>query len=165
MFILFITIYLASLDLSCGTWDIWFHDKGLNLCPLHWEHGVLAVGPPGKSLDSDFVQPKAYIIWGARFKKNSTNIANINGTKANIYLDFKMKSRHTRTNVKTQKCHKHHKVQKNNRTFVLTTWFSSMLLFRTSFGCIFLFLCLMTISIETIKKITQCYLAQLTGSF
>ena len=34
-----------------------FPDQGLNLCPLHWEHGVLAndlledfTGPPGKSL-------------------------------------------------------------------------------------------------------------------
>ena len=31
----------------CG---ILFSDQGLNLCPLHWEYGVLATGPPGKSL-------------------------------------------------------------------------------------------------------------------
>ena len=24
--------------------------QGLNLCPLHWKHGVLTPGPPGKSL-------------------------------------------------------------------------------------------------------------------
>ena len=29
---------------------IWFPDQGLSLGPLHWEHGVLATGPPGKSL-------------------------------------------------------------------------------------------------------------------
>ena len=33
--------------LSC---DIKFPDQGLNLSPLHWECGVLATGPPGKSL-------------------------------------------------------------------------------------------------------------------
>ena len=27
-----------------------FPDQGLNPCPLHWEHGVLTTGPPGKSL-------------------------------------------------------------------------------------------------------------------
>ena len=26
-------------------------DQGLNLGPLHWERGVLATGPPGKSLE------------------------------------------------------------------------------------------------------------------
>ena len=29
---------------------ILFPDKGLNLGPLHWEHGVLPTRPPGKSL-------------------------------------------------------------------------------------------------------------------
>ena len=31
---------------------IWFPDQGSNPGPLHWEHGVLATGPPGKSLDA-----------------------------------------------------------------------------------------------------------------
>ena len=26
----------------------WFPEQGLNLCPLHWERGVLTTGPPGK---------------------------------------------------------------------------------------------------------------------
>ena len=30
----------------CGTY---FLDQGLNPGPLHWEHGILATGPPGKS--------------------------------------------------------------------------------------------------------------------
>ena len=34
--------------LSCGTQDL-VPDQGLNLGSLHWEHGVLATGPPGKS--------------------------------------------------------------------------------------------------------------------
>ena len=49
-------IYLfAVLDLSCGTrslrcsmWDL-VPCQGLNPGPLHWELGVLATGPPGKS--------------------------------------------------------------------------------------------------------------------
>ena len=28
---------------------IWFPYQGWNPRPLHWEHGVLATGPPGKS--------------------------------------------------------------------------------------------------------------------
>ena len=32
---------------ACGNW---FSDQWLNPCPLHWEHGVLTTGPPGKSL-------------------------------------------------------------------------------------------------------------------
>ena len=38
---------------ACGIFaaqGIWFPDQGLSLGPLHWEHGVLATGPPGKSL-------------------------------------------------------------------------------------------------------------------
>jgi hypothetical protein len=31
---------------ACG---IWFPDQKSNPGPLHWEHGVLAFGPPGKS--------------------------------------------------------------------------------------------------------------------
>ena len=26
-----------------------FPEQGLDLGPLHWEHGILATGPPGKS--------------------------------------------------------------------------------------------------------------------
>ena len=29
--------------------------QGLNLCPLHQEHGVLAIGPPGKSQRIHFI--------------------------------------------------------------------------------------------------------------
>ena len=44
-------------SLHRGVWDllvvlcgISFPDQGLNLGPLGWKHGVLATGPPGKSL-------------------------------------------------------------------------------------------------------------------
>lgn len=99
---------MASLDLSC-TGTSGSAGKGFNFSALNWEHGVLAVVPPGKSLDSDFVRPKPYIIWGL-IKENSTNITNKNGTEMNIYLDSKMKSQHTRTN-EASKC-QHHKIQK-----------------------------------------------------
>ena len=36
---------------ACG---IQFPDQGLNLGPLHWEHGVLATGPPGKTHQPDY---------------------------------------------------------------------------------------------------------------
>ena len=42
--------YLNTVE-ACRTR---FPDQGLNLGPLHWEHGILASGPPGKS-------PKSYL--------------------------------------------------------------------------------------------------------
>ena len=61
----FLLIYLAALSLTCGTQDlassvavckllvvtcgIQFPAKGLNPGLLHWEQGILATGPPGKS--------------------------------------------------------------------------------------------------------------------
>ena len=51
-----IFIYVAVLGLSSGiqtlsrsTWDL-VHWPGMEPRPLLWEHGVLATGPPGKSL-------------------------------------------------------------------------------------------------------------------
>ena len=50
---------MAELGLRCSMRDLWslavacgtqFPEQGSNLSPLHWEHGVLATGPPGKSL-------------------------------------------------------------------------------------------------------------------
>ena len=35
--------------LSCRMWNLVPH-PGLNLGPLHWEHRILATGPPGKSV-------------------------------------------------------------------------------------------------------------------
>ena len=41
-------IFVAeSLVVACG---VWFPEQGLNPGPLPWEHGVLATGPPAKSL-------------------------------------------------------------------------------------------------------------------
>ena len=64
-------MYLAVPSLSCGTQDlfsffflmqcvgslvvacgIWFLNQELNTGPLHYDCGVLATGPPGKSLSS-----------------------------------------------------------------------------------------------------------------
>ena len=69
-FCLFI-LYLVAPRLSCGTpdlwsslgraglvvarellvaaWGTWFPDQGSDLGPAHWDHGVLATGPLGKS--------------------------------------------------------------------------------------------------------------------
>ena len=32
----------------------YFTKQGSNSCPLHWKHGVLSTGPPGKSLRESF---------------------------------------------------------------------------------------------------------------
>ena len=39
-------IFFFFLVVAC---EIWFPDQGSNPGPLHWERGVLATGPPGKS--------------------------------------------------------------------------------------------------------------------
>ena len=45
-FNIYLFIWLCQvLVAACG---ILFPDQGLNLGPLHWEHGVLATGPPRK---------------------------------------------------------------------------------------------------------------------
>ena len=50
IFYLFLkNIYLFDWPvLSCGMWDL-VPRQGSNLGPLHWEHRVLATGPPRKS--------------------------------------------------------------------------------------------------------------------
>ena len=40
----------AACELLVGRGGIHFPDRGLNPGPLHWEHELLATGPPGKSL-------------------------------------------------------------------------------------------------------------------
>ena len=59
-------IYLAAPGLSLGTqglhsifttaYGIQFPDQGWNPDPLPWECRVLAIGPPGKSLDSLLIE-------------------------------------------------------------------------------------------------------------
>ena len=44
-------LHLGSLVAACG---IYFPNQGSNPGPLHWEHRVLATGPPGKSQFLDF---------------------------------------------------------------------------------------------------------------
>ena len=41
-------LYYSVWTLSCGMWDL-IDNQGSNPGPLHWELGVLATGPPGKS--------------------------------------------------------------------------------------------------------------------
>ena len=48
--------------MACG---IYFSDQGLNSDPLHWERGVLAIGPPGKSHVSFFFMIKPFL--GVRY--------------------------------------------------------------------------------------------------
>ena len=41
-----------------------FHDQGLNPHPWHWKLGVLAIGPPGKSLSCFLFVPLVENSWG-----------------------------------------------------------------------------------------------------
>ena len=48
LFNIYLLIYLAAPGLSCGMWAL-VPQPGIEPRPLHWEHGVLTTGPPGKS--------------------------------------------------------------------------------------------------------------------
>ena len=46
--------YSCMQTFSCGMWGggwAWIHDQGSNLGPLHWEHRVVATGPPELNLN------------------------------------------------------------------------------------------------------------------
>ena len=51
------------MNVSCDLWDP-FPDKGWNPGPLHWEHGVLATGPPGKSCEFLFYLMFCHLLLG-----------------------------------------------------------------------------------------------------
>ena len=71
---LYLFIYLATLGLSCSMWDLQFQhteslvvaygpqfpDQGSNWGSLHLELGLLATGPPGKSLQVVFQKTCIY---------------------------------------------------------------------------------------------------------
>ena len=46
--------YLCHSGSVVAVWGIQFSDPGSNPRPLHWEHGVLATGPPGSSCTDFF---------------------------------------------------------------------------------------------------------------
>ena len=54
-------IYLSAQGLSCSMWDLvpW---PGIKPRPLHWEHGVLATGPRGKSLTVGFESYLSHLL-------------------------------------------------------------------------------------------------------
>ena len=45
-------LHCSTRSLSVASCRIQFSDQGLNPGPMHWEPGVLAIGPPGKSLST-----------------------------------------------------------------------------------------------------------------
>ena len=55
--IFLIFIYLAVPSFSCDMWDL-VSQPGIKPIPLHWKRGVLATGPPGKSLLVRFLKIK-----------------------------------------------------------------------------------------------------------
>ena len=44
---MFVYLFICYTARHVGSW---FPNQGSNPCPMHWEHGVLTTGPPGKSL-------------------------------------------------------------------------------------------------------------------
>ena len=53
---------VGSCKLFVEACKIQFPDQVSNLGPLHWEHGVLATGPPGKSQDQIYISYKSCCI-------------------------------------------------------------------------------------------------------
>ena len=54
---------VAACKLLVAACGIEFPDQGSNPGPLHWEHGVLATGPPGKSLNRNLNRKKRKSKW------------------------------------------------------------------------------------------------------
>ena len=48
---------VAACELLVMARGILFPNQGSNLGPLHWEHGILATGQPGKSLGTINIVP------------------------------------------------------------------------------------------------------------
>ena len=40
-----------------------FPNQGSNLCPLHWRHGVLTTGPPGKSPKDVIFELSSHVLF------------------------------------------------------------------------------------------------------
>ena len=49
LFFLYLLIYLAAPRLSCSRREVGSSSLTRDRTPVHWERGVLATGPPGKS--------------------------------------------------------------------------------------------------------------------
>ena len=64
---LFFFFNLTTPGLSC-TCRIYLPDQDLNPDPLHWEHGVLATGPPEKSPYIPFVGDYVFPGRGEEFR-------------------------------------------------------------------------------------------------
>ena len=45
----------AAWELLVAACGIWFPHQGLNPGPFHWEHRILAAGPPGESPRNTFL--------------------------------------------------------------------------------------------------------------
>ena len=64
----FFCLFIWLCEILVAAWGIQFPDQGLNPGPLHWEHRVLATGPPEKSLIfflkySVFLTPVLSSLW------------------------------------------------------------------------------------------------------
>ena len=44
---------VTACELSVAAYGTYFPDQGSNPGPLHWEHGVLATGPPPMGIGLD----------------------------------------------------------------------------------------------------------------
>ena len=45
-----VSLFFNFLAMPRGMWHLSSPNQRLNLCALHWKHGILTTGPPGKSL-------------------------------------------------------------------------------------------------------------------
>lgn len=65
----------------------WFPDKESNLCPLHWEPGPLATGPPVTSLYSFLNRVARYILIVLKTVNSTSDRGGSNTTENVQHLD------------------------------------------------------------------------------
>ena len=76
---------LALRNFICSMWDL-VCQPGMNLDPLHWECGVLAIGPPGKSHFLCISQSPNIVFLSLLFPPDSTQ-ASVPIPSSEVFLE------------------------------------------------------------------------------
>ena len=96
-FILYLFIYLAVPGLSCGMWDL-VPSSSLTRGPLHWKHGILATGPPGKfhprppsppyPLEFKFLEGREFSLFYTLLGSSGWNTTSLNMLSVSECIDW-----------------------------------------------------------------------------
>ena len=78
---------VAACELTCSMWDL-VPRPGIESCPLHWELGVLATGPPGNVLSHIFAAHSS--VHGHLSCFHALAIINSAAVKIELHVSFQI---------------------------------------------------------------------------